>query len=71
MPNKNYKILKCNHGEKFMKASFVVYANLECLLKNTSTCENNPKKYYTEKEVQAYTLWLFVIYTVFIWCNKE
>ena len=51
MPNKNYKILKCNHGEKFMKASFVVYANLECLLKNTSTCENNPKKYYAEKEV--------------------
>ena len=33
MPKESKKIIKCNHGKKSMKASFVIYANLECLLK--------------------------------------
>ena len=32
MPNKNNKILKNNHGEKSMKAPFIIYGNLESLL---------------------------------------
>ena len=31
MPEDN-KILKYNHGEKSMRAPFVIYADLECLL---------------------------------------
>ena len=33
MPNDNGKILKYNHGEKSMKAPFIIYADLERLLK--------------------------------------
>ena len=36
MPNKDNKILKYNHGEKSLKAPFMIYTDLECLLvKNT------------------------------------
>ena len=42
MPNEDNKILKYNHGEKFMKFSFIIYAELECLIKKTSPYYNNP-----------------------------
>ena len=32
MPEEDNKILKCNHGEKSMKAPFIIYANLESFL---------------------------------------
>ena len=32
MPKEDNKILKYNHGEKFMRATFVTYADLESLL---------------------------------------
>ena len=32
MPEEDNKILKYNHGEKSKKASFVICADLECLL---------------------------------------
>ena len=32
MPEEDNKILKYNHGEKSMKAPFVICADLECLL---------------------------------------
>ena len=32
MPNEDNKILKYNHGEKLLKAPFLIYAALECLL---------------------------------------
>ena len=50
MPSDNNKILKYNHGEKSMRAPFVIYADLECLLKKMHSCQNNPKKSYTEKK---------------------
>ena len=31
-PNEDNKILKCNHGEKSLKAPFMICADLECLL---------------------------------------
>ena len=37
-------------GEKSLKASFIVYADLECLLKKTTSCQNNPEKSHTEKK---------------------
>ena len=49
MPNDNNKILKYNQGENPMKAPFVIYADLECLLKKTHSCQNNPEKSSTEK----------------------
>ena len=50
MPNKNNKILKYIPGEKSLKVPFTIYADLECLLRKINTCQNNPKKSYTEKK---------------------
>ena len=44
MPNECNKILRYNHGEKPMKAPFIIYANLECLLEKMHSCRNNPEK---------------------------
>ena len=44
------KIVKYNHGEKSLKASFIIYLDLECLLKKLQTCQNNLKNSYTERK---------------------
>ena len=44
MPTKNNNIIKYNQGEKSIKLSFVVYADLECLLEKMSSCQNNPNE---------------------------
>ena len=49
MPKEDNKILKCNHGEKSVRAPFFIYADLECLLEKMSTCRNVPKKSSTTK----------------------
>ena len=32
MPDKDNNILKYNHGENFMKAPFIIYADMDSLL---------------------------------------
>ena len=49
MPTKSNNIIKYNHGEKSMKLTFVIYADLECLLEKISTCINNPNESSTTK----------------------
>ena len=49
MPTKDNNIIKYNHGEKSMKVSFIIYADLECLLEKMSTCINNPNESSTTK----------------------
>ena len=49
MPNEHNKILKYNHGEKSMKAPFIIYADLESLLEKINTCCDNPEKSSTTK----------------------
>ena len=49
MSEEDNKILKYNHSEKSMRATFVIYADLECLLEKMSTCHNNHKKSSTTK----------------------
>ena len=39
MPKKDNEILKYNHGEKSIRAPFVIYADLDCLLEKVSTCQ--------------------------------
>ena len=48
MPNEDNKILKYNYGEKSLKASFIIYAVLECLLDKMYSRQNNFEKSYTE-----------------------
>ena len=47
MLNEGNKILKHNHGEKSLKALFMIYADL---LEKMHLCQNNPEKSYTEKK---------------------
>ena len=35
-----------------MKAPFIIYTDLECLLIKMHSCQNNPEKYYTEKKAK-------------------
>ena len=49
MPNEDNKILKYNHGEKSMKAPFIIYADLEPLLEKMNTCHDSLEKLSTTK----------------------
>ena len=51
MSNKHEKI-KYLSGEKPLKVLFIVYVDLESLLKKIQYCQNNPKNCYTEKKVK-------------------
>ena len=56
MPNDNNKILKYNHGEKSMRAPFVIYADLECLLEKMYSCQNNPEILTQRKKISIHLL---------------
>ena len=43
---------KYNHGEKSLKAPFVVIADLECILEKEQSCQNNPENSYTERKAK-------------------
>ena len=49
MLNEDNKILQYNHGEKSMRAPFIIYADLESLLEKMDTCHDNPEKLSTTK----------------------
>ena len=44
MPDEDNKILKYVSGEKSLKVPFIIYADLECLLRKINTCSNNPDR---------------------------
>ena len=48
MPKEHEKI-EYLPGEKSLKASFLVYIDLECLLKTILSCQNNSENSYTKK----------------------
>ena len=48
MPKEHEKI-EYLPGEKLLKASFLVYIDLECLLKTILSCQNNSENSYTKK----------------------
>ena len=50
MPDEDNKILKYAHGEKSIRAPFIIYADLECLLDKFHSCQNNLEKSYTGKK---------------------
>ena len=54
MPNGDNKILKYNSGENSLKAPFLTYSDLECILSKMHSYQNDPKKSYTEKKLSIY-----------------
>ena len=49
MPYKDTKILEFNQYQKFHKAPFIIYADLECLIENIDGYKNNPENLSTTK----------------------
>ena len=52
MPEEGRNILKYSPGDKSLKAPFIIYADLECLLKKEQSCENSPKNSYTQRKAK-------------------
>ena len=55
IPNEDNKLLKYNHGENSLKASAIIYADLECLLcslEKMYSRQNNPELCSTEKKTK-------------------
>ena len=50
MPEWVNKTIKHSTGEKSLKAPFVIYLELDCLVKKVQSSQNNPEKSYTEKK---------------------
>ena len=51
IPKKHEKV-KYLHGEKSLKVPFVIYVDLECLLKKMQSSQSNPENSYREKKVK-------------------
>ena len=51
MPDWANKTMKYNPGEKSLKAPFSFFLDLECILRNLQSSQNNPEKSYTEKKL--------------------
>ena len=48
MPSEDIKILEFNQYQKFYKALFTIYADIECLIEKIDGCKNNPGDYSTK-----------------------
>ena len=61
-------ILKYRSGDKSLKVSFIVYADLECLLKKEQSRQNSCTQRKAKHETSDYSLsWM----KLFIWWKKE
>ena len=49
MPSEDIKILEFNQYQKFDNASFVTYADLECMVEKIDGCKSNPENSTTAK----------------------
>ena len=44
MPSKDTKMLEFNQYQKLDQASFIIYADLKCIIENIHGCANKPEK---------------------------
>ena len=49
MPSEDTKILEFNQYKKSDKVLFIIYVDLECIIKKVDVCENNPENSSTTK----------------------
>ena len=49
---KEHEQIKYLSGEKSLKAPFITYVDLECLLKKIQYCQNHPENSYIEKKAK-------------------
>ena len=70
MPEEYNKILKYNEGEKSMRLSFIIIADLERLLEKMNTCHNNPENSSTNK-INKQTPLTKLLFRLKRTCNKN
>ena len=56
MPDAGNKILKYSYGEKSLKAPFMIYVDLECLLEKMHSCQNNLENLIQRKKLSIHLL---------------
>ena len=62
MPTKYNKILKYHHGEKSLKVPFMIYLDLESLLKKMHSYQNDPENSSTEEKAKHEPLaWVMIV----------
>ena len=49
MPSEDTKILEFNQYKKSDKASFIIYADIKCVIENIDVCKDNPEKFIYNK----------------------
>ena len=49
MPYEDTKILEFNQYQKYDKAPFIIYTNLECIIEKIDGCKNNHENLSTTK----------------------
>ena len=49
MPFEDIKILELNQYQKSVKAPFIFYVDLQCIIEKIDGCKNNPEKLFTTK----------------------
>ena len=52
MPQEGKNILKYHHGDKSLRVPFIIYADLECLLKKQQSCQSNPENSYRQRKTK-------------------
>ena len=52
MPEESKNILKYHHGYKSLRVPFIIYADLECLLKKQQSYQNNPGNSYIQRKAK-------------------
>ena len=52
MPGEGKNISKYSPGGKSLKVPFIIYADLQCLLKKEKPCQNSPKNSYTQRKAK-------------------
>ena len=56
MSSEDTKILKFDQYQKSNKASFIIYADLECLIEKIDECKNNPENSFTNENRWTYSI---------------
>ena len=65
MPSEDTKILEFNQYQKSDKSTFIIYADLECLIEKIGGCKNNIANTSTTR-ISAHSIWFFNFYNIVI-----
>ena len=59
MPSEKDNILEFNQHMKSDKVTYIIYADIESLIRKIDGCVNNPETFSATKNRWVYSLWIF------------